>query len=360
MYRNRPITRRKFMGDMCKGAAITSATALSLKTIIISTGCSYLRTVTETTEEVDEQIESHPAFPTPKNGCYLGWHHSLHTLDDADGEIRLLNRYYKTFDQYPVVHGFSDRGINGSWFPRGIIEGAHNTGVIPLIRFYPFFDWERISKGEFDDNLESFAKEALKTQKSFFFTPFPEAGQTSGSHPWQRWNSKYFKDAWNRMFTKFEGWGVNEFAIWGLHLLENRPEYKIKPRKNFWVPHEQVHWVGVSTWGKQDRGSKSFRTLVSRDYAQMRKKYPTKPFAVWEAGNRHIITGSGESYGYVRAGKWLAKAAEEIKKRPSIKLVVPYDFHTGRRKLGMNILMKETAEYYQKIVDDPYFISSGK
>ena len=126
-------------------------------------GCSTL----ENPVEVDAQLESHPAIPTPTGGCYAGWHNDVvqdtlwgelyeeiwkKKMDQAS-EVRHLTRHKERFGMLPIVHSFSHKHTKEDFYPRNLIEGAHEMGVYPLMRFYPRVSWKRTSQGALDEDM---------------------------------------------------------------------------------------------------------------------------------------------------------------------------------------------------------------
>lgn len=371
--RENPHSRRTFLKVTAESATITLAGLVygfSPKEAD-AMGCAY--GLIETPEAVANiKWDANPAIPVPKNGCYAGWHKDLESLGEGDFiqlfntervrlfEEDLIDYYIKDYGQGPAVHSFSDRNITGDFFPSKFCEGAYNKGVIPLIRYYFFPDFENVAKGKYDEMLKEFAQGAKEFGKPFFFVPYPEVNIDSRFkhvHPWAGSGGKGFKEAWARMHNIFEEIGANKYAVWGLHLIGIDAGQSFS---KFALDKNLFDWIGFTEYNleRQSGGlDRSLRELLGLqdDYWWAQTKYPEKPIAFWEFGTSDTST----------QGRWIKDAYKTIKKLPRIKLVVYAEYPTfGSGVVGgpseSTVLTDRAKPDYKKAISDPYFIGSKK
>ena len=329
-------------------------------------GCTQNSAVPAARKTRAKKLESHPAIPTPTGQCYLGWHHDIgyrffgdndYWLKEksAQTEEQILSIYKNKIGALPAVHSIADDFLGGSYYPEGVLKAAVKMGVYPMIRYIPRTDWKRISKGDNDHHFQRFSQEVKKAALPAIFTPFPGAGHYAGDHPWKDWDPEYFIPAWERMFDIFEQQGANRYLAWGLHLASKSSGF-IKKREYFQVPPEQVNWVGISLWNQSFKRSEPFLTLLGDDYAEFTARYDTKPFAIWELGDRH----RGSDWFYRLSSKWIESAYEAIETLPICKLVVFYDQIWPTIGLENQLLKKRNIEVIQKIGKKAHYLTGGK
>jgi len=329
-------------------------------------GCTQNQTIIEAHNTGTKKLESHPAIPTPSGQCYLGWHHDIgyrisgaseYWLKEksARAEEQILRIYKNKIGALPAVHGIADDFLGGSYYPRGVLEAAVKMDVYPMMRYLPRTDWKGISKGDYDHHLQRFSQEASKAAIPALFIPFSGAGHYGGDHPWKDWDPEYFKPAWDRMFNIFEQQGANRYLVWGLNLASKSSGF-IEKREYFRVPPEQVNWVGISIWNQTVSRSEPFMDLLGDDYAEFTTQYDTKPFAVWELGDRH----RGSDWFYRYSSKWFEHAYGAIETLPMCKLVVFYDYSWLNLGLENQLFQKRNIEMIQKIGKKKYYLTGGK
>ena len=327
-------------------------------------GCAWLPG--ETQEEADSMLESHPALPILNGQTYTGWHLDVSVTyrwlhpgvpeqaeEGFEEERRIIDNYEKLFGQKPAVHSISDRAVGSGYFPGPIVKGAHSKGVVPMIRYYPHRDWKSIAQGVIDDSFKAFVDSACKVNEPFVFTPFPEAGEGVGSHPWRNWNAKYFKPAWDRMYTIADKAKANDLMLWGLHL-QGSYASKNKPRQYFYVDPAQVNMVGVSIYDNPKYGRKSFMQLLGPDYHQLTGQYETKPFAIWELGTG--IYDSAHRMNEKAMGKWILDTYDAISKLPRAKLVVWYAILW--KDHNHSFIVGDATDYYRRAISNKHFIGA--
>jgi hypothetical protein len=329
-------------------------------------GCAQNSAVPEVRKTTAKKLESHPAIPTPGGQCYLGWHHDIGYRfsgnndfwlkeKSARAEEHILNIYKNKIGTLPAVHSIADDFLGGSYYPGGVLEAAVKMGVYPMIRYLPRADWQSISKGDYDHHLQRFSREVSKSGLPAFFIPFPGAGHYAGDHPWKDWDPEYFIPAWNRMFNIFEQQGANRYLVWGLHFASKTAGFR-KKREYYRVPPEQVNWVGISIWNQTVSRSEPFMDLLGDDYAELTTQYDTKPFAIWELGDRH----RGTDWFYRSSSKWFESTYEAIETLPHCKLVVFYDQVWPGLGVENQLFSQRNIEAFKKIGKNPHYRTGGK
>lgn len=356
---NRFLNRREFVR-----LSLATLSGFSLSPLL--KGCTQNQTIIKAPQPGTKELGSHAAIPTPADRCYLGWHHDIgyrfsgasdYWLKEksAQTEAQILGIYKNKIGFLPAVHSIADDYLGGSYYPGGVLKAAIKMGVYPMMRYVPRTDWKGISKGDLDHHLQQFSEKVNRAQLPAFFIPFPGAGHYAGDHLWKDWNPRYFIPAWKRMYHIFEQQGANRYLVWGLHLA-SRSSGVIENRKYFQVPSDQVNWVGISIWNQTGDRSKPFLTLLGDDYAELTTRYETKPFAIWELGDRH----KGSDWFYRYSSKWLANAYEAIETLPRCKLVVFYDYRWLNLGLENQLFKKRNIEMIQKIGKKGHYLKGGQ
>jgi len=362
------LTRRDFLKKTGQ-AALAISGGLTLEALL--DGCAGAPIFESPEDVANIKWDANPAIPVPKNGCYAGWH--LDIIGPVHGQARPkywrkvassskkaehdLEKYHgEPYGKLPAVYSFSDRlvGRDEGFFPKGIFDGSFNKGVIPLVRYYFFEDFENVARGKYDKTLKNFAQGAKEFGKPFFLVPYPEvniSGAYKNVHPWAGGNGKQFRKAWTHMHDVFEGEGANEYAVWGLHLLGSGDK---QPFSWFDLDDKYLDWVGFTIYNFGQTGwvSRSFDTRIQEGYWWVKQNHPTKPIALWEFAAEQT-SGKGQS-------RWIKNAYNSIKKMPRIKLVVyaEYGGHGGAGAHNSLMLDEKSKPYYKEAISDPYFIGS--
>lgn len=331
-------------------------------------GCTLLtKRIQEDVENI--QWDANPRIPIPKNGCYAGWHSGMiQDYMDMD-RTRLLNRWKKVdassverhlnyhelkANCLPAVFSFSNMHIGADWFPHEICDILHRIGVIPLIRFFPTYDFSSLAKGKFDDELKSFALSVAQFGKPLFFVPWPMINRiitTKGHvHRWVRPDPEAAKAAWTHLYEIFKNTGANEYAIWGFHILPSDSRESIE---KFKLAPKLLDWLGFTiftieyNWPQQNF---SIDLMDAYEWAQL--NYPRKPIALFEIG-RGMTKGQG---------RWITTAYKRIKQLPRIKMVMYAETEAGfARYIGDYTGIGEEAKpAYKEALADPYLIKGGQ
>jgi hypothetical protein len=312
-----------------------------------------------------EKLASHPAIPTPQDQCYLGWHHDIGyrtsgTSDywlkekSAPAEVQILSIYKNKIGSLPAVHSIADDFLGGSYYPAGVLEAGVKMGVYPMMRYMPRMEWKRISKGDYDGHLLQFSKQVSKAALPAFFIPFPAVGYYGSDHPWKDWDPEYFIPAWSHMHQIFEQQGANRYLVWGLHLASKTAGFR-KKRKYYRVPAEQVDWVGVSIWNQSFHRSEPFMDLLGDDYEELTTHYRSKPFAIWELGNRD----RGTDWFYRYASKWFERTFEDIATLSRCRLVVFYDYRWLDLGVENQLFTKRNIAMIKSVGKQEYYLTGG-
>ena len=353
------VTRRKFVK-----LGLVTLSGFGLTPLI--KGCAQKQVEPKPRKISTPNLESHSAIPTPQDQCYLGWHHDIgyrvsgasdFWLQEKSAQVekQILSSYRNKIGTLPAVHSIADDFLGSSYCPDGVLQTALDMGVYPMMRYLPLADWKAISNGNYDHHLQRFSQQVSQAAVPAFFTPFPGAGYYEGDHPWKDWDPKYFIPAWNRMYNIFEQEGANRYLVWGLHLASQRSGFR-KNRPAYQVPSDQVDWVGVSIWNYSYKNGEPFEDLLGNDYSQLTTLYRTKPFAIWELGDRH----RGTDWFYRYSSKWFERTYAAIENLPRCKLVVFYDYRWFELGVENQLFKKRNIEMIKSIGNMNYYLTGGK
>jgi hypothetical protein len=348
------INRRKFLKFGLFGVA-----GLSIPSFLNSCATPLI----EAKEDVANiKWDSNPAISVPNDGCYIGWHNNLAPVFLGANPMQYvkhvgqedvnksLGRFKEYYGKKPAVMSFFDRHVTGEWFPYKVCEALDNNGVIPLIRYYFTSSFKRVANGEYDGELVKFAENARKFGKPFLFIPYPEANikhrYIRNVHPWAGKSGKDFRKAWKHMHHVLEEEGLNEYAVWGLHLIAWKDSY---PLDRHALEDDLFDWMGFTVYNhvRKVGSSHSFGSLFNYGYSWARSNYPNKPIALWE-----FATSSTSNQ-----GRWIKKAYQRIKKMPRIKLVVYAEYEGGSTLDSVMISFKSRSSF-REAISDPYFIDA--
>jgi hypothetical protein len=153
------------------------------------------------------------------------------------------------------------------------------------------------------------------------------------------------------MFNIFERQGANRYLVWGLHLASKTSGFR-KKREYYRVPPEKVNWVGISLWNQTVSRSEPFMDLLGDDYAELTTRYETKPFAIWELGDRH----RGTDWWYRYSSKWFESAYAAIETLPNCKLVVFYDQIWPSLGVENQLFKKRNIEVIKKMGKKAHYL----
>ena len=353
------LSRREFVKF-----SLTTLSGWSLSPLI--TGCNRNQAVAQPRRAQSIKLDSHPAIATPADGCYLGWHRDIgyrisgenaYWLKEksAQVETQILNIYKNKIGSLPAVHSIADDFLGSSYYPEGVLKTAVKMGVYPMMRYSPRADWKAISQGHYDDHLQRFSQQVSQAALPAFFIPFPGLGHYGKNHPWKDWDPAYFIPAWERMFNIFEQQEANRYLVWGLHLTRTLSGSR-KERPSYFVPSEKVDWVGISVWNQTINRSIPLMELLNEDYNELTTLYTTKPFAIWELGDRH----RGTDWFYRYSSKWFERTYEAIRTLSRCKLVVFYDYRLLDLGVENQLFTKRNIAMMQAIRNQGYYVSGGK
>lgn len=359
LLNNKEVDRREFLGNvrnaMIAGMAFTLNGCASNLANLDEENVSNLQP-----EQIDVKMTANSPLPI-LNGCLICWHndalpprlgaeyYKIWRNQKSSSEIGNLENYRKRFNHLPAGHSFSDRHIRDGFFPKPYCEGAHRMGVVPIVRYYFYYDWINVAKGKVDDQLKEFAQGANEFGKPFFFVPYPEVNikrQFKRVHPWAGGSGKRFVDAYIHMFEVLKKEGMNN-AAWSPHYIGMGAGQRFS---NFKVPEDMVHIVGFSLYNleRESRQYRDFDTLMYDGYAWAKRAYPSKPIAIWELGTSNSS----------RQARWIKNAYKRIKKYSRIRIATyaEYMFQSESTFLFDD----KSSRAYLESVTDSYFIDSLK
>ena len=96
--------------------------------------------------------------------------------------------------------------------------------------------------------------------------------------------------------------------------------------------------------------------LLGDDYAELTTLYDTKPFAIWELGDRH----RGTDWFYRYSSKWFERTYGAIETLPNCKLVVFYDQVWPVIGVENLLFSKRNIEVIKKVGEKAHYITRGK
>jgi hypothetical protein len=111
--------------------------------------------------------------------------------------------------------------------------------------------------------------------------------------------------------------------------------------------------VGISIWNQTHNRSVPFLDLLEDDCTEFAARYDTKPFAIWELGDRH----RGTDWFYRYSSKWFESAYEAIEMLPNCKLVVFFDKIWSSLGVENQLFKKRNIEVIKKIGKKEHFIT---
>lgn len=206
---------------------------------------------------------------------------------------------------------FSNNWGNELKFPTSDINEILATGKIPFIRMLsrsdvetlpdPKYDLIDIIEGEYDDLLIAWAQSASQVE-----SPLLVEFGTEVNGDWFPWNGKYFgagkttnygdsnypdgpeifRDAYRHIIDVCNEQGADNIT-WFFHMdTYDSPEEDWNTPSNYYPGDEYIDWLGISTYGPQQRGDDYIKPseLLSKALEQLQSVSTNKPFAILEFG----------------------------------------------------------------------------
>jgi hypothetical protein len=229
---------------------------------------------------------------------------------------------------------FSHNWHHGRGFPLQTATWIRDTGAVPFIRLMlrsneeqnvaePTFTLDRIIRGEFDNDLRSWARAARD-----FGSPLLVEYGTEVNGRWFPWNGVWngggsstgygdptladgperFRDAYRHIVRLMREEGANN-VTWVFHV-NNRdiPDESWNRMEQYYPGDEWVDWIGVSVYGAQtplDDEWPEFRELMDEAYPRLASLSASKPIVLLEFG---VTAGHKD----VNQAAWADKALRDL------------------------------------------------
>jgi hypothetical protein len=341
--------------------------------------------ITITPKAPEKNITFYKKLLPPKKGAYHG------AFPDFGGEEdEVTSKKISDFESLagkPIVWAyFSDNWDQGISFPEADVLTVHQAGAVPFIRLMPRSDFEgggpdsvytmqRIIDGDFDDDLEQWAKEAKKTNIPLII----EFG-TEVNGDWFPWNGKWnggktsnnygdtslpdgperFRDAYRHIIDIFNEQGL-ENVTWVFHVdAQGSPEESWNSMAAYYPGDDYIDWIGISVYGPGEPGEdwETFNEILDDVYSEFSTISTKKPLAILEFG---VVDdpATGDK------ATWIQDALGSIKKDryPRIK-AVSYWHESWENEDGSTSDMKidsspKALKAYKEGIADSYFVANA-
>jgi hypothetical protein len=214
-----------------------------------------------------------------------------------------LDEYQQTVGKKAAWVYFSHDWFRHRAFPATTAAWIRDNGSVPFIRLMlrssaalgtpeATFTLDRIISGEYDSDLQAWAKSAKEFQ-----TPILAEYGTEVNGRWFPWNGVWngsaeagpekFKEAYRHIIQIARDQGADNL-LWVFHVNYNDdPAEDWNCFENYYPGGEWIDWLGVSVYGAQKptgEATTSFRILMDGVYPRLVKLAPDKPIAVLEFG----------------------------------------------------------------------------
>jgi hypothetical protein len=292
------------------------------------------------------QTLTHSEIPIPPKGSfYHGVHPSGKNGDETD--ISNLSSYEKAVGKTASWVYFSNEWAKDRTFPQKNAQAIRNTGSIPFIRLMmrsstkeidgndpesmeKQFTLDHIIKGDFDNDLQAWAKEARR-----FGSPLIVEYGTEVNGKWFAWNAAWndskgndktgtpiskdgaekFKTAYRHIIQTMKNEGANNIS-WVFHVNnEDDPNVEWNRMASYYPGDQYIDLIGVSLYGaltpkeEVDEEKKSFFNQFNRVYRKLTSISSDKPIALLEFG-------SAAGNPSLNQDKWANEALQTIIDKP--------------------------------------------
>jgi hypothetical protein len=282
----------------------------------------------------------------PERGCFLGFYrtYSMNRGNSPAERVQVYTQYYQE------KLGFNPRilmlyeGAELERYPLRESEVLAKKGIVPLIYLktwgvrkpdnvrvtsmedvarLPQFKYsvDDIVSGSVDGLLEARARDAAESGRKnggFFVTTMQEVN----NRYWDYYAHPKFKQAWQRMWTKFEEAGANKWVTW-VWLVASpyaAPSAHTDPEPLY--PGDQyVDWIGMSAHNRLNTGPiaqsqhLSFSDMVNPFADYLKRLHPEKPLMQAEFGKVNMRDQA----------KYLEDAYRVVKSRGDIHAAIYLD-----------------------------------
>lgn len=270
-----------------------------LQCVVAKFLCRFLSGISFVVSSFGSQI-SNP----PPGKLYHGFFYDGPALNEHDVTPQDVAKYEIALAKKTAWIYFSDNWFESRKFPGSMCEWIRGLGKIPYIRLMLRSDAEqnraektftlaRIIRGDFDDDLRAWAREA----KAFSAPLLVEWG-TEPNGDWFSWNGKWnggaktgparYIAAYRHILDLMRSEGANNLQwIWHVNWFDSPPA-KWNRFENYYPGDNYCDWIGLSAYGPLTPmtrdGTESLRFKMHEAYPRLTKLAPGKPIVIAEFG----------------------------------------------------------------------------
>lgn len=235
------------------------------------------------------------------------------TGEEDDMSLDDLRSYEQTVGKAAAWVYFSHNWYRDRLFPSETVTWIRDAGSVPYIRLMlrsdaeqnhaePTFTLDRIVKGDFDNDLQTWARAARD-----FGSPLIAEFGTEVNGEWFPWNGVWngggvangygdlslpdgperFRDAYRHIIQINRDEGAHNI-VWVFHVNnDDVPDEDWNRFENYYPGDEWIDWIGVSVYGAGtpfDEEWPSFRDEMDSVYPRLVALSPDKPIVLLEFG----------------------------------------------------------------------------
>jgi glycosyl hydrolase family 26 len=253
-----------------------------------------------------------PISVPPPGKLYHGFFYDGPALNEHDVRPQEVARYEAALGRKTAWIYFSDNWFESRKFPRSWCEWIRDLGKVPYLRLMlrsdaeqnrteKIFTLEKINRGEFDDDLRHWAREAKA-----FSSPLLIEWGTEPNGDWFSWNGKWnggaktgpsrYTAAYRHIVDLMRAEGADNLQwVWHVNWFDS-PEVNWNRFENYYPGDNYCDWIGLSAYGPltpmTHDGTENLRFKMSEAYPRLTKLAPGKPIVLAEFGcdlhNRHV------------------------------------------------------------------------
>ena len=266
-----------------------------------------------------------PIAVPPSGKLYHGFYYDGPALNEHDVTPQDVAKYENAVGKKTAWIFFSDNWFESRKFPGAMCEWIRDLGKVPYVRLMlrsdveqnrpeKIFTLEKIIRGEFDEDLRNWAREAKTFQSPILI----EWGMEPNGD-WFSWNGKWnggaktgpanYIAAYRHIVDLMRAEGANNLQwVWHVNWFDS-PEAKWNRFENYYPGDAYCDWIGLSAYGPltptTPDGTERLRFKMHEAYPRLTKLAPDKPIVIAEFGcdlhNRRVS-----------ADAWAKSALEDL------------------------------------------------
>ncbi len=290
-----------------------------------------------------------------KEGCYFGLFR-----EGAPANMELIKSFERKYGKKPVqVMWFIDWSYD---FPVKECKKISSYSSIPHVVWEPWYwgeegkiNLDKIIRGEFDDYIRRWAKDAAAYKKPLFLRWGHEFNIEK--YPWGVPNNnkdpdKYIK-AYRHIHNIFKSAGATNVKwVWCFNNYPN-PDEEWNDYKKAYPGDEYVDWIGIDgyNWGATQTwsGWQSFQEMLRDQVREAFKRYK-KPIMIPEFASTEI---GGDK------ASWIKDILPSLK--ISMKQVKSLVWFNIKKETDWRITSSQKSDAaFKSIIKDPYFLTSAE